>query len=265
MSGVKATFQNWRTVLRGSIIGTLVGAIPGEGGTVAAFLSYSMTVQASDDPDSFGKGNIQGVIAPEAAINAKDGSALIPTIAFGIPSGAEMAVFLGILVLHGMQPGPLMLAQNQNEIYGLVWALTGACILASIIGVLLARPLGLITLVDSRIFVPIIIAVAMTGSYAVDRSIENPFLTLAFGILGYVMIRYDYPRLTIVIALVLGATAERNFHQSMMMGDGSWWIFTSRWMCLLLIATITLFLVLPPLRARLFPPRKNPAAGSGKA
>jgi putative tricarboxylic transport membrane protein len=263
MSGVKATFQNWRTVLRGSIIGTLVGAIPGEGGTVAAFLSYSMTVQASDDPDSFGKGNIQGVIAPEAAINAKDGSALIPTIAFGIPSGAEMAVFLGILVLHGMQPGPLMLAQNQNEIYGLVWALTGACILASIIGVLLARPLGLITLVDSRIFVPIIIAVAMTGSYAVDRSIENPFLTLAFGILGYVMIRYDYPRLTIVIALVLGATAERNFHQSMMMGDGSWWIFTSRWMCLLLIATITLFLVLPPLRARLFPPRKD--TGSGKA
>ena len=113
---VKATFQHWRTVLRGSIIGTVIGAIPGEGGTVAAFLSYGMTVQASDDPESFGKGNIQGVIAPEAAINAKDGSALIPTIAFGIPSGAEMAVFLGILVLHGMQPGPLMLAQNQNEI-----------------------------------------------------------------------------------------------------------------------------------------------------
>jgi len=121
---------------------------------VAAFLSYSMTVQASDDPDSFGKGNIQGVIAPEAAINAKDVQRPeSPPLAFGIPSGAEMAVFLGILVLHGMQPGPLMLAQNQNEIYGLVWALTGACILASFIGVLLARPLGLITLVDSRIFV----------------------------------------------------------------------------------------------------------------
>jgi putative tricarboxylic transport membrane protein len=177
-----------------------------------------------------------------------------------------MAVFLGILVLHGMQPGPLMLAQNQNEIYGLVWALTGSCILASVIGVLLARPLGLITLVDSRIFVPIIIAVAMTGSYAVDRSIENPILTLAFGILGYILIRYDYPRLTIVIALVLGATAERNFHQSMMIGDGSWWIFTSRWMCLVLIAAIAAFLILPPLRARLFPPRKGTApAGAGKA
>lgn len=259
-SGILATFRHWPTVLRGSIIGTVVGAIPGEGGTVAAFLSYSMTVQASRDPDSFGKGNIQGVIAPEAAINAKDGSALIPTIAFGIPSGAEMAVFLGILVLHGMQPGPLMLAQNQNEIYGLVWALTGSCILASCIGVLLARPLGLITLVDLRIFVPIIIAIAMVGSYAVDRSIENPILTLGFGILGYVLIRYDYPRLPIVIALVLGATAERNFHQAMIMGDGSWSIFTTRWMCLILIGAIALFLALPLFRARRSAARKRPVA-----
>jgi len=124
--------------------------------------------------------------------------------------------------------------------------------------VLLARPLGLITLVDSRIFVPIIIAVAMVGSYAVDRSVENPILTLAFGILGYVMIRYDFPRLTIVIALVLGGTAERNFHQAMIMGDGSWSIFTARWMCLVLIALIGLFLALPTLRTRLGRKRSGP-------
>ena len=173
-----------------------------------------------------------------------------------------MAVFLGILVLHGMQPGPLMLAQNQNEIYGLVWALTGSCILASFIGVMLARPLGLITLIDSRIFVPIIVALAMVGSYAVDRSIENPVLTLAFGILGYVMIRYDYPRLTVVIALVLGGTAERNFHQAMMIGDGSWSIFTARWMSLVLIAAIVLFLALPPLRTKLFSARNRALAAA---
>jgi putative tricarboxylic transport membrane protein len=169
------------------------------------------------------------------------------------------------LVLHGMQPGPLMLAQNQKEIYGLVWALTGACILASFIGVLLARPLGLITLVDSRIFVPIIIAVAMVGSYAVDRSIENPMLTLAFGILGYIMIRYDYPRLTIVIALVLGGTAERNFHQAMIMGDGSWSIFTARWVSLILIAVIVLFLSVSPLRAWMNARRRAAAGAAGRA
>ena len=104
---------------------------------VASFLSYSMTVQASKEKTLFGKGNIKGVIAPEAAINAKDCSALIPTLAFGIPGGVEMAVFLGILIVHGMQPGPLMLVEHQVEIYGLIWALTASCVMASFVGLLL--------------------------------------------------------------------------------------------------------------------------------
>lgn len=247
-SGVLETFRHWGTVLRGSLIGTFIGAIPGESGTVAAFLSYSLTVQASKDPDSFGKGNIQGVIAPEAAINAKDGSALIPTLAFGIPSGAEMAVFLGILVLHGLQPGPIMLTQNQTEIYGLVWALTASCVLASSLGLLFVRPLARITLIDSQILVPIVLCVAMVGSYAVDGAIENVIVTAIFGILGYLMIRFDYPRLTVIVALVLGGTAERNFQQSLMMSDGSWSIFISRPIAGMLIAGIVLLLIWPALR-----------------
>ncbi len=114
MAGLFETFRHWPTVLRGSLIGTVVGAVPGAGGVVAAFLSYSITVQMSNEPETFGKGNIQGVIAPEAAINAKDSSTLIPTLAFGIPGSAEMAVFLGILVLHGLQPGPLLLISESN-------------------------------------------------------------------------------------------------------------------------------------------------------
>jgi len=251
LSGVLATFRHWRTVLRGSIIGTVVGAIPGVGGVVASFLSYSLTVQASRDPESFGKGNIEGVIAPEAAINAKDGSALIPTLAFGIPGGAEMAVFLGILVLHGMQPGPMMLIQHQPEIYGLIWALTAACILASFIGLLFVRPLALVTLVPAEILVPVITCIALVGSFAVDASIENTVVTAVFGVLGYIMIRFDYPRLTIVIALVLGATAERNFHQAMLMADGSWSIFVTRTISLILLAGIAALPCLPILRARL--------------
>jgi len=250
-NGVLETFRHWPTVLRGSLIGTFIGAIPGESGTVAAFLSYSLTVQASKNPESFGKGNIQGVIAPEAAINAKDGSALIPTIAFGIPSGAEMAVFLGILILHGMQPGPLMLTQNQSEIYGLVWALTASCILASSLGLLFVRPLALITLVDAQILVPIVLSVALVGSYAINGSIENVVVTAIFGILGYLMIRFDYPRLTVVIAMVLGSTAERGFRQSMMMSDGSWSIFIERHVSVILILAILVMLVLPFVRAML--------------
>jgi putative tricarboxylic transport membrane protein len=244
------------------LIGTFVGAIPGESGTMAAFLSYSLTMQASKDPDSFGKGNIQGVIAPEAAINAKDGSALIPTIAFGIPSGAEMAVFLGILVLHGMQPGPMMLTQNQSEIYGLVWALTASCLLASSVGLLFVRPLALITLVDAEILVPIVLCVALVGSYAVDGTIENVLVTATFGILGYLMIRYDYPRLTVVIAMVLGSTAERGFHQSMMMSDGDLSIFVRRGTSIVLLACIIAMLGWPVLRAirRQFAPARGAAS-----
>jgi len=247
-SGLLETFRHWRTVLRGSLIGTVVGAIPGVGGTVASFLSYSLTVQASKDPESFGKGNIQGVIAPEAAINAKDCSCLIPTLAFGIPGGVEMAVFMGLLVLHGMQPGPLMLIDHQVEIYGLIWALTGACVLASFLGLLVARPLSRLTLIDSQILVPVVTAVALVGSYAVDRNIGNVIVTAVFGMLGYLMIRFDYPRLTMVVALVLGAAAERNFHQTTMMSDGNLSIYFHRNVCLVLLVGIVVLLVAPLFR-----------------
>ena len=248
--GLLETFRHWPTVIRGSLIGTIVGSVPGVGGVVASFLSYSMTVQAAKDEekDSFGKGNIKGVIAPEAAINAKDCSALIPTLAFGIPGGVEMAVFLGILIVHGMQPGPLMLVDHQVEIYGLIWALTASCVLASFIGLLMVRPLARVTLLDSQILVPLVLCVAFAGSYAIDMTIENVVLTAVFGVIGYLMIRFDYPRLTIVIALVLGATAERNFHQSMLMSDGQWSIFTNRALCLALFSGIVILLALPLLK-----------------
>jgi putative tricarboxylic transport membrane protein len=247
-SGLLETFRHWPTVLRGSLIGTVVGAIPGVGGTVASFLSYSLTVQASKDPESFGKGNIQGVIAPEAAINAKDCSCLIPTLAFGIPGGVEMAVFMGLLVLHGMQPGPLMLIDHQVEVYGLIWALTGACVLASLLGLLIARPLSRLTLIDSQILVPVVTSVALVGSYAVDRNIGNVVVTAIFGILGYLMIRFDYPRLTMVVALVLGSAAERNFHQTTMMSDGNLSIYLHRNVCRVLLVGIVALLIAPLVR-----------------
>ena len=114
-----------------------LGAVPGVGGTVATFIAYSTTKKSDPDPDSFGTGRIEGVIAPEAANNAKDSGALLPTLAFGIPGGSEMAVFLGILVLHGMQPGPTMLLNHEREIYGLILALTFSAVFSAIVGLFL--------------------------------------------------------------------------------------------------------------------------------
>jgi putative tricarboxylic transport membrane protein len=154
-----------------------------------------------------------------------------------------MAVFLGLLVLHGLQPGPLMLIDHQVEIYGLIWALTASCVLASFIGLLFVRPLAKLTLLDSNILVPVVITAALVGSYAIDRTIENSVLTVVFGIIGYLMIRFDYPRLTIVVALILGSTAERNFSQSMMMSNGSMSIYLTRTVCVSLLAILAAVLL----------------------
>jgi putative tricarboxylic transport membrane protein len=251
-AGCLAVLQNWPVLLRGSAIGTLIGAIPGLGGTVAAFLAYSSTAQTDRDPESFGKGNIKGVIAPEAANNAKDGGSLIPTVAFGIPGSAETALFLAILVLHGLDPGPGILLYNQREIYGLIVALTVSAVGASLIGLLLARFLVLITRIDVGIVVPVVIAVSLTGVYVLDGRMADVLLTVIMGLLGYLMIRFDYPRLTLVIALVLGETAEKSFHQLRLISDGQALEFMlGRPMSLILLLAIVVTFLTPIARRAL--------------
>ncbi len=247
--GVKAVFIHWPVLLRGSVIGTVIGAVPGLGGTVAAFLSYSSTAQTAKDRDTFGTGNIKGVIAPEAANNAKDGGSLIPTVAFGIPGSAETALFLAILVLHGMDPGPGILLYNQREIYGLIVALTVSAVGASLIGLMLSRYLIHITRIDVNIVVPVVIALSLTGVYVLEGRMADVFLTVVMGILGYLMIRFDYPRLTLVIALVLGETAERSFHQVRIISDGKMLDFMlTRPVSIVLILAILVTFLLPSMR-----------------
>ncbi len=244
--GVLSVFKNWGVLLRGSVIGTLIGAIPGLGGTVASFLAYSSTVQTDKDPESYGKGNIRGVIAPESANNAKDGGSLIPTVAFGIPGSAETALFLGILVLHGIDPGPTILLYHEREIYGLIVAITFAAVAASLIGLVLSRFLVLITRIDVGIVVPVVVAISLTGVYVLDGRMADVLLTVIMGVIGYLMIRFDYPRLTLVIALVLGETAERSFHQVQLISDGQPLGFMmTRGISVLLIAAIIITFFLP--------------------
>ncbi len=220
MEGVRAAFVHWRVVLRGSAIGTAIGVLPGLGGTVASFIAYSAAQHSGPDPSRFGKGEIVGVIAPESANNAKDGGALLPTIALGIPGSPETAVFLGILILHGMTPGPIMLLNDGAAIYALIAAVTLSCLGASALGVLFARPLSRITTLDADLLVPMVMSVALTGSYALRQEPGDVLLTLAAGLGGWLMMRQDYPRITYIIALVLGADAERSFHQTWMISDG---------------------------------------------
>jgi putative tricarboxylic transport membrane protein len=248
MAGVKAVFNNVTTLLRSSAIGTFIGAVPGIGGTVASFLSYTVTRQISKDPESFGHGNIQGVIASEAANNAKDGGSLIPTLAFGIPGSAEMAVFLGVLVLHGFEPGPRLLLDHEDVIYGLIMALSLSCVFASVVGLGLSRYLVMVTRTDVHYLAPVVISIALIGAYALRSSFGDVVAAMVFGVIGYFMVRFDYPRITLVIALVLGGIVERSYHQSLMMSGGSHDIFFTRPVADVLLTLIAISLALPMLR-----------------
>lgn len=258
--GVGAVFRNWSTMLTGSAIGTFIGAVPGVGGTVAGFLSYSTQVQRDPNPETpYGQGNIRGVIAPEAANNAKDGGSMIPTIAFGIPGSAETAVFLGAMVLHGLEPGPTLLNDHEDVVFTLVLSLTVACVLATIIVLMLARPMAYLTLLDAHVLVPIVTVVSLVGAYALENDFSHVIIATVFGILGYLMIRFQYPRITFTIALVLGEITERSFFQALGLSDGSYGIFFTRGVSQILIAMIVLTLAVPALRSLLN--RNKRAAG----
>ncbi len=258
--GIKAVFRNWSTMLLGSGIGTFIGAVPGVGGTVAAFLSYSAQVQRDSNPDvPYGKGNIRGVIAPESANNAKDGGSLIPTLAFGIPGSAETAVFLGAMILHGLEPGPTLLKDNTDEIYTLILTLTVACVVATLIVLALAKPMAYLTLVDAHVLAPTVTVVALIGAYALSGEFGDVVVALVFAIIGYLMIRFQYPRITFTIALVLGEVTERSFFQAMGVSDGSWSIFTDRTACFVLILLIVASLLIPSFRLWL----RRSRAGAG--
>lgn len=250
VDGVKSVFRHWSHLLRGSAIGTVIGAIPGLGGVVASFFAYSSAAQTSHEPETFGKGNIIGVIAPESANNAKDGASLLPAVAFGIPGSAESALLLSILILHGIEPGPSILIENQREIYGLILAITFSAVGASLIGLLGARWLMLITRVRVQVLVPVVVSLTFTAVFVLEGKLGDVVVCAIMGMLGYLMIRFDYPRLTFIIALVLGRTMEQAFHQSMNISDGAMvGYISSRPTAIVLVILIILTLLLPAFRS----------------
>lgn len=249
LDGIRAVFSNARTLLSGSAIGTIIGMVPGVGGTVASFLSYSFAAQTSRDNDGFGAGDIRGVIAPEAANNAKDGGALIPTLAFGIPGSAEMAIFLGVLILHGIDPGPMLLIERESTIFMLVLALLFATIISGTLVLIAAPLLARVAHTDSMLLIPSVIAVSLVGAYALHNSVGDVIVASTFGILGYLMIRFDYPRITLVIAFVLSSLMERNFIQSMIMFEGDWRQFFNDTTSLVLFLLTLVALLIPLVKA----------------
>ncbi len=242
MEGVKDVFRYWWLTLRCSIIGYIIGVIPGLGGEVSSWVSYGHAAQSSKDPKSFGHGNVEGVIGPEAANNSKEGGALIPTVAFGVPGSSGMAILLGAFIILGLQPGPAMLKEHIDVVWAMVWILVIANVIGALAFLVLTPYFSKLTQLRTSMIVPFILVFIMVGSYLTEGRFENFVITVIMSLVGYYMKKFDYPRAPLILGLVLGEIAETNLHISLRL----WGVaFLTRPITLILLA-ITLVSVLYP-------------------
>ena len=238
----------WRTFLRGSFVGFWMGFKPG-GATPASFMSYSFAKRFSKHPETFGKGELEGVVAPETAAHAAGVAAMLPMITLGIPGSPTAAVMLGGLIIWGLQPGPMLFKERPD----FVWGLIASMYTGNIIGVLMVLafvPLfAAILRVPFAILTPLIVVVCAVGAYAVHSSMIDIWYMVIFGVIGYVFKKLDYPLAPLVLALVLGDHAENALRQSLIMSQGSLSIFATRPIAAAITALALLFFAMPALSA----------------
>lgn len=247
ISGALSTLKYWTITVRAALIGTLVGIVPGVGGTVANFLAYGWAAKSAGKDGTFGKGDIRGVIAPEAANNGKEGGALLPTLIFGIPGGVETAVLLGALTVHGLQPGPRMILDTPQLVLLLLLVGVAANALASFGSFGLGPVAGRLAQMPSRLLATLLIVVSLTGAYLTQSGvIGDAFVALIFGLLGYFMMRGGYSRVMFTIGFVLGPMMERSLFQSLQVSGGS--DFVTRPVSLVLLSLSVLLIVFTVVR-----------------
>jgi putative tricarboxylic transport membrane protein len=253
----------WFTSLRSCIIGCWMGITPG-GATPASFMSYALAKRFSKNGNNFGKGEIEGVVAPETAAHAAGTSAMLPMLTLGIPGSPTAAVLLGGLLIWGLQPGPLLFVEQKE----FVWGLIASMYLGNVVGlviVLTCVPLfAAILRIPFSIIAPCILVVCAVGSYTVQNSMFDVWMMAVFGVAGYVFNKLGYPLAPLVLAIVLGDKAEEGFRQAMLGSQGSLSIFWSNWL-VGGIMTLGLLMLFWPLigwlKDRIIgPPRSQPAA-----
>jgi len=231
-------------IFRGGLIGAFIGAVPGTGASVSCFLSYGEARRASKHPEKFGKGALEGVAAAEAGNNGVTGATLIPLLSFGIPGDTVTAVLLGAFMIHGMTPGPMLLAQHHEVIYPLLAGLIVSCGLLFLIGRFALELFSLIvTNTPSKVLFPVILVLSAVGSYAINNSVFDVGSVLMFGFIGYFMRRGGFPLAPFVIAFVISPIMERSLRQAMIISAGSWFVFFKHPLSLLFLVAAALSVV----------------------
>jgi putative tricarboxylic transport membrane protein len=247
--GLLPSARDWRDSLgpmaRGSLLGFFLGILPGGGAVISSFISYAIEKRVSKHPEKFGKGAIEGVAGPEAANNAATGGAFIPLLTLGIPPNVVMAMLLGAFMIHGVTPGPLMMKQNA----GLFWGVIVSMYIGNFMLLILNLPLiGMwvqVLKVPYKILFPLILLFCLIGVYSVSNAVFDIYIMIVFGIVGYLMKKFDYEGAPLVLAFVLGPLMENNLRKSLIMSQGDFSIFFTRPLAAVSLI-IALFLLVSP-------------------
>jgi putative tricarboxylic transport membrane protein len=242
LSDIKITFP---TVMRSSIIGTIIGAIPGTGGDIAAWIGYNEAKRWSKHPEKFGDGAPDGIVGPEAANNAVSGGALIPLLTLSIPGDAGTAVMLGALMMQGVIPGPLLFVEQKPRVYLIVFGLFVANIFMGILGFAGLRIFSKLMMIPKKIMTPMIFVFCFVGTYALNHDINDIILMIIVGILGFFLLKINFTVPPIILGLILGNIAESNFRRALVISDGSPLIFFQRPISCFFIIIAFLSLVYP--------------------
>jgi putative tricarboxylic transport membrane protein len=217
-----------RTIARSAVVGTVIGTIPGIGQVVSAFVCYALAKRRSKEPERFGKGSLEGVAAAETGNNAVNGSSLIPLLSFGIPGDVVTAVLFAAFMIQGLRPGPRLFEDHGAVVYSILFAMLLCNVVLLLIGFLSLRYVALIAQVPRRIIFPVMAALCVVGSFALNNSLFDVQVLLFFGVVGYFLRKFDFPLAPLIITFILGRQFESSLGQSLILGDGNLTIFLSR-------------------------------------
>jgi TctA family transporter len=230
--GVRDTFHHWALVLRCSALGAYIGILPGMGGGTSQWVSYAHAVQSSPDKDRFGKGAVEGVLAPGAGTHSTLGGDMVPTVAFGVPGSVSTAILLGAFIIQGLVPGPQMLTPEAQGgrlslTFSFVWIIVVSNIIITAICFLFLAQIAKVTQVRSSLVIPFILLLIYLGSFAENNAFGDVIVMLVFGAIGWVMVQTDWPRPPLILGLVLGGLAEQNLFLSIDNYEMDWLGFPS--------------------------------------
>ncbi len=245
-SKIVSSLRYWKTLIRSGVLGTFIGLLPGPGSVLASFMSYDVAKRLSKHPEEFGKGTPEGCLAAEAGNNAVPAGALIPLLTLGIPGEALSALLLGVFTLNGIYPGPLLLIKEPVLISTLYWSMLLINIVAFVMLALWLRPFAMIVKVPHRILAVAVIVVSLVGIYAVNTRLFDCGVALAAGVMGYVLLRFGWPLVALIMGIVMGPIVEERLRETLSLGDGSLTILLERPITVSIIILAALILIGPP-------------------